>query len=604
MNNTKKILHSVPFLSHFNNEEMDIFFSSGRIVTVRSGQLVDVKKTGSLNIVLNGIFEIESPGNRDVVYLSPGSFFGSMPFSEVKRKGNVKALVDSTLFLISEEEVFRFFLKSSKALRGYVKMLNRIGFDISETGKQYFNAKMKVVTVFSSANSSGKTFLASALGFSLSEYDKTVILDLSYSGRSVFEFFSERLTAPLSEKPENEGSARVLIGDRLVLVNDKLHLLNVSFSSRVKTDPVIIGYLLFILAKEYKYVIADLSNNDPDLRDELFKRSDIIFNIIDGKKTSREMYSVFDSSLKDGQRLYSVRNNRISGRGGDFYGGLILDYCEAYNDSADFEVLQEFASGESIRDFNNIIVKNTRSLVIQSLEKDSIFLSGFLYELVKNERHPDYLYSSSHSYFLTALSLLFDKENYREVVKRFFSKEQINRICDITFPEQYVFKNDKLLKYCDELAGSRRIEMFQSLPLCRLLDSRGNERVFSTGYMSRIIAAGFVSIPLFEPVPVNGENYNSGFPEVKVSCAHLFRTESDDITFLSVRNRGNLSVDNNVLELYSSWLNSRSFPDQELSGEEIFAGKNLVLEVSSNEFRFDKIFEETQIRAESLLTKF
>ena len=427
---------------------------------------------------------------------------------------------------------------------------------------------------------------------------------MSYSGRSVFEFFSERLTAPLSEKPENEGSARVLIRDRLVHVNEKLHLLNVSFSSRVKTDPEIIGYLLFILAQEYKYVLADLSNYDPDLRDELFKRSDIIFNIIDGKKNSNEMYSVFDSSLKDGQRLYSVRNNRISGKGGEFYGGLILDSCEGYNESADFEVLQQFSSGESIEKFNNIIVKNTRSLVLQSLEKDSIFLPGLLFELNKSGRYPDYLYSSSHSYFLTALSLLFDNENFKDVVRRFFSREQINRICDITFPEKHVFKNDRLMKYCEELAGSRRIEMFQSMPLCRLMDSQGAERVFSTGYMSGLIAASFVSSPLFEPVTINGENYNSGFPEVKVSGAHLFRTESDDITFISVRNRGNLSVDNDVLELYSSWLNSRSLSGQEVPGENVFTGKNLILEVSSDEFRFDKIFEETQIRAESLLTKF
>ena len=64
-----------------------------------------------------------------------------------------------------------------------------------------------------------------------------------------------RLTAPLSEKQEIE-EAFSFIQDRLgMLIND---LLNVAFSSRIKIDVEIIGYLLFILAKEYRHVIADL----------------------------------------------------------------------------------------------------------------------------------------------------------------------------------------------------------------------------------------------------------------------------------------------------------------------------------------------------------
>ncbi len=603
MNHTKKILHSVPFLKHFSMEELNSFFYSGRVVSIRSGQLVDVKKTGSLNVVLNGIFEIESIGNRDVVYLSPGSFFGSMPFTEIKRKGNIKALIPSTLFIITEEEVFKFFIQYSKALRGYIKILNRTGFDVSKAGKQYFNSKMKVVAVFSKESGSGKSFLSSSLGLSLSQNDKTIILDLSYSGKSVFEFLDARLTAPLSEKQEVEGEAFSLIQDRLVHVNDKLDLLNVAFSSRVKIDVEIIGYLLFILGREYRYVIADLSGSDPELRDEVFKRSDIIFNIVDSKKSAHDMNAVFDSVLQDGQRLYSVRNNKFSSSMGEFYGGLTFDNCEGYNDFSDIEVLQRFSSEESIKNFNDIIVKSTKALVIQSLEKDSIFLTGFLSEMNKSDKHFDFLYTSSHSYFLISFFLLLGKDNMKEGMMKFFSREQINRICDITFPDKHVFKNDKLIKYCEDLAGGKRIEMFQSLPLCRLMNIGKGERLFSSGDLPALMAASFISSPLFEPVNIHGESYVSGFPELKVSGAHLLRIEADDITYLSVRNRGNLLVDNNILKLYASFINSRSFTDASFSGDDIYADKNLILDVSFDEFRFDKIFEETQISAESIIAK-
>ncbi len=603
MNHTKKILHSVPFLKHFSAEELSSFFASGRVVSIRSGQLVDVKKTQSLNVVLNGIFEIESIGNRDVVYLSPGSFFGSMPFTEIKRKGNIKALVSSTLFIITEEEVFRFFIQYSKALRGYIKILGRTGFDVSNVGRQYFNSRMKVVSVFSRESGSGKSFLSSSLGLSLSQNDRTIILDLSYSGKSVFEFLGAELTAPLSEKQEVEREAVSLLQDRLAHVNDKLDLLNVAFSSRVKIDVEIIGYLLFILAKEYRYVIADLSGSDPELRDEMFKRSDIIFNIADNKKSSHDMNVIFDSLLQDGQRLYSVRNNRFSSSTGEFYGGLIVDNCEGYNDFSDIEKLQRFSLEESIKSFTNIIVKNTKALVVQSLEKDSIFLTGFLYEMNKSNKHFDYLYTSSQSYFLISFFLLLGKDNMKEGMRKFFSREQINRICDITFPEKHVFKNDKLIKYCDDLAGGKRIEMFQSLPLCRLMNTGAGERLFSSGDLSTLMAASFVSSPLFEPVKIHGESYVSGFPELQVSGAHVLRGESDDITYLSVKNRENLLVDSNVLKLYASFINSRSFADSGVSGDDIYADKNLILEVSSDEFKFDRIFKETQTLAEPIISK-
>lgn len=603
MNQTKKILRLVPFLKHFSNEEMDHFFNSGRLVTIRPGQLVDVKKTNSLNVVLEGIFEIETIGNRDVVYLSPGSFFGSIPFSEIRRKGSIKALTDSRLFIINEEELYRFFIIYSKGLRGYIKILNRIGFAVSEAGKQYFNSKFKLLTVFSGNSGSGKSFLASSLGLSLAKYDKTVVLDLSYSGKSVFEFLGNRLTAPLSERAESESRALSLIEERLVKPDSGPHLLNVSFSSRVKTDPDIIGYLVFILAREYKYIIADLSNDDPELRDEVFARSDYIFNIVDGKKEKGDISRIFDRTLQDGQRIFSVKNSFISGDGGAFYGGLILDKCNEYINSGEPEVLRKYAGSESLDRFSRIVEKNSKALVVQSLDKDAVFLAGLFSEMNKHERQVDYFYSSSYSYFIISLYLILGKENLKDGFRKFFSSEQINRNCNITFPERHVFKTGNLIKYCEELAGGRRIEMFQSLPLCRLMDISGRSRLFSTGIMSRLMAASFVSTPLFEPVTIDGIEYHSGFPGNQVSGVHIFRTEADDITFLSVKNRETLQPGTGIIELYSNWLKSSVISDAGFPGQDIFTGKNLILEVSSEEFRFDKIFEETQILSESLVSK-
>jgi hypothetical protein len=311
MDYIRNLLRSVPFLQHLNDDEAEYFYRAGTFASVKKGQLVDVKKINSLYVVIDGIFEIESISNRDIVYLSPGSFFGFMPFIDNRKKGNVRALVDSRVFVITEDDIYKIFLFSHKALRGYIKTIEGLNFDISDLGRQYFNLKGKVITVYSSLPGSGKTMLASLLGLSLSE-EKTIILDLSDRGYSVYDQFKQRLTVPLSEKDKGEKAAESLINDRIVQINDNLHLLNVSFGARVKVDPSIIGPVLFILSREYKYIIADLSDNDRDLRNRMFEQSDFIFALTDMKRGMEEIRPVFDEHLKEGQRVFFVRNNNFT----------------------------------------------------------------------------------------------------------------------------------------------------------------------------------------------------------------------------------------------------------------------------------------------------
>ncbi|HQA53569.1 MAG TPA: hypothetical protein PK419_12030, partial [Spirochaetota bacterium] len=67
----------------------------------------------------------------------------------------------------------------------------------------FLSVSAKVIAVCGGAES-GKTAVASNLARVLSGKGKTVILDLSYSGSSVFDVFNAKIMPPFSQKEENE----------------------------------------------------------------------------------------------------------------------------------------------------------------------------------------------------------------------------------------------------------------------------------------------------------------------------------------------------------------------------------------------------------------
>ncbi len=602
MDHIRNLLRSIPFLLHLNDAEAEFFFKSGRLTSVRKGQVVDIKKTNSLNIVIDGIFEIESIANRDIVYLSSGSFFGFLPFIENRKKGNVKALVDSQIFVVGEDDFYKLFLMSHKALRGYIKIIESLNFDISDAGGKYFDLKGKVITVYSRKSGTGKTLLSSLLGLSLS-VEKTIILDLSYNGRSLFDVFKQRMTVPLSEKDQGEKSAESLLNDRIVKVTENLHILNISFSARVKVEAAILGPLLFALSRDYKYIIADLSDSDEELRNKVFDMTDFVFALVNSKKDMEEMQPVFDEQLKEGQRVFYVRNNNFSSDKGPFYGGLILERCEGFYDGAEIDMLESFISSGNLDKYTKAVTTDNRALVIQSARIESIILGSVFLELNRCEKVFDYIYSSSYSYFLSCLLLLYDDHDLlKDNLKKFFSPEQFNKIYEVTFPENFLFKSGKILKYAAELAGSKRVEMFNSLPLA-YINSGGEQRIFSTGSLSRLMAASLISEPLFEPVVIADKNCSSGFPDEFVLPSHLHRTEVSEIFNITINNKGNLSfTDDKYSSFFVSYLESsekKKLPPAEYLDQ----GKKLILDVSENEFKFDKISEKTMKLSQILIAR-
>jgi hypothetical protein len=316
-----------------------------------------------------------------------------------------------------------------------------------------------------------------------------------------------------------------------------------------------------------------------------------------------EVYPVFDEHLKEGQRVFYVRNIFYSHDRGEFIGGLILNKCNEFYGYEDLTVLDNFINEGNMSPFKDAVKIKSRALVVESTQYESILLSSLLAKLNKVENFFQYIYSSSYSYFLICLMLLFDDNSmFENNLRKFFSPEQFNKNFEITFPENFIFKSNKIIKYADELAGTKRAEMFNPLPLSNI-NCEGKQRIFSTGLLSHQMAASIVEFPLFEPVQINGTDCYSGYPENRVSPSHLLRTEASEIFYISVENRERLSFsDNRYNRFFINYI--ESIDKNRLSpAEYIEHDKKLILEVSENDYKFDKIYEKTMKLSEILISK-
>ncbi|MCP4130716.1 MAG: hypothetical protein GY754_07020 [bacterium] len=602
----KKIIHEIPLFRHCSGEEIAWLRQIGKLSAIKKGQIFDVKKGNSFNIIINGIFEIEAPGHTDIVYLAPGSFFGSIPFSDNKHSGTIKALMESTLMIFDEGDMYKFFLASYKGLRGYIKIIERMGFEISGVGKKYFGNNSKILSIYSPDKESGKSFFASLLALSLSTEtggnNKTIVLDLSYQGNSIFNFFEKKVSSPLSHKKAGSSPPEKMINERIEHIHENLDLLNISFGSKVKVDPAILSPILFILSKEYKYIILDISNHDPILRDATLRLSDTIFTLLKKTKDLSRVYTIFDTNLKEGQRVYYTVNEQYAGDIKKFEGGLVLGRYDWKDEESRYTRLLELTKQSPVDTFIKLITQKRKGLALETNLLNSIFFSGFFSVLEKSGISYDVLYSSSMSYMMIAFYLLSkDEKDLKKSISSFFSGDKINSFLNITFPGEHVFKKNSISKFAKELCRNKRLEIFEQLPLALVSGSKGDTRMFSTGYLKDIVATSFLIDPVFESEEIAGDQYSSGYPFQRIRAEELFRTDLDEITYISINNKENMRYpEGRVLDFYDKYV---GFLEQERYDEKIstLAHKNLVMEVSQKELKIEKIMELSEEITNKLL---
>ena len=183
------MFHNIQFspiqvLYPFFFKSKEKFCESGQIKHISKNEVINIKKINSFGIILEGIFELAQKLSGENIYLSSGTFFGDVPFTDSRYIGSIKAVVNSRIILFNPDEIYRVLLSSYKGLRGYIRNLKRNGFEVINYGRDFLRTGSKVITVFSNNHKSGNSIITSLLATFLSESGKTIILDASYGNPS------------------------------------------------------------------------------------------------------------------------------------------------------------------------------------------------------------------------------------------------------------------------------------------------------------------------------------------------------------------------------------------------------------------------------------
>jgi len=213
-------------------------------------------------------------------------------------------------------------------------------------------------------------------------------------------------------------SVEKMIHEKIEKVNDTLDLMNISFGSTVKVDPGILSPIFFILSKEYRYIVLDLSDHDRDLRNKAFELSDIIFTFVTGTRNPGQVYEMFDSNLKEGQKVYYAVNEYYTGSIRGFDGGLILEKLNIDMDRGYYSSLLALKDNEAISNYKQAITQIERGS-IESIDVgkigDKYFfgVAGFALDAIIGAKFDTFNYRGPLPYFYLGLQEFF-KYHYEE----------------------------------------------------------------------------------------------------------------------------------------------------------------------------------------------
>ena len=533
MNASQKRISENPFFSSLLFEESSALGQKASVHYLSKGDELDLLDEKSVYFLDSGIMESVSTGGKgESNFFNPGSFFGYLPFSDAVPRGELRALSDVKLISLNNDDCINLFSVSPKAMRGYLKAMKLLKYPLVKSAEKFSSVSAKVIAVCGSPKS-GKTIIASNLAKALYDKGKTVILDLSYGGSSVFDVFNAKIMPPFSQKEENQKQKSLSV----ISAAENIDLLNVSHGSMVKCDSSLISPILFSFSFTYNYIIMDISDYDEQLRDETVKKADYVIDILSEKRS-------LPISASDAQLVIPVK----------FSNSVIKNHHALNIEYSDNKETSSYSSSEGIVSLADIISKKRKALYLTPRSAQSIGYIPFLSSFFDSDFTFDAVFSTFFPYVLSCLySVSSNKDEFLKYSFKLFNPSVINTLFDINFPGQYLSSSKKIVKFMKDIFGETRIEENKLLCISHSFSEiNGTEHLFSSGEMSQEASSSISIPPLFDGIGVN--KYCSSFG--KASGASMLRFAYDEIISVYSSVNGASKIFNGIPELFAREFNT------------------------------------------------
>ncbi len=473
-------------LSAASSSSDEIMIQKNKIFSCDDDKYFYIVKTGLL-------INLDNLDKKQGQYFPAYSFFGSLPFVESKNKIKLTAAVNSVVYRIEVSRILQVFIEDVKLYKAYLNFLKRNSIDLKSAYQSITQLKNRIISVSSSEKGAGKSLFTSLLAKNISASIKTLVIDLSYGGISVFEYFGLQIISPAAEKENSE--SKIDLSLRMTAVNDKLSILNMTNTSKVNLNLDVLSHLLFKLLHQYDCILMDVDSSHEDLQEKAFSLSDAVIVLI-GKKNENN-FSIIDRFCSRGQDVYLINNNYLSKRS-VVEGFYQFDSINVKNDNFT-EISDEHVQMNVFKALKNEVYRKKSALVLNTSNLSTAYYSGMFRYFFHEKIFFDFIAAD----FLGAVNAMFflNSENYAQyvkLVKDFFRMEKLKVLSEVTYPENHVYSIEKFEKYFSGIFSSKRMEFNNSKLISYFKSERAENSIKTCGLLSKIASANVSINPFFQ----------------------------------------------------------------------------------------------------------
>lgn len=499
----ENLFTKIPFFSHFDEKAISEILNDSELIKLNRNDIIQLNDEPFLYILKSGLMtEVDNFDKIISSVLVPGNFWGSIPFHEFRGKVKKKAVYDCEILKIQTDKIYNYFIDDFKSFKSFIENISNFPFNSAKTSDRYLKNETSVITVYSSDRETGKSFISSILARKLSIDSQVLVIDCSYSGKSIAEYFDERIMPPISEKLSNKN--KIDTSNYITKINENLEIINLINTSKVKINTDIMSPLLFKMALKYKYIIIDCGLGKSEETKKVFAQSDYIINIDNNKKKD---YSFVDMTLNRYQRIINLENIYYTSNGSSNDNSLIVDLHSGKNE-------EEKNSSALLSHWSEVVkekINNERRLVII---KDKGLFSICYYGLFQNYekyfKKDDIILSTGFTFVMGLLYKISKNENeFKNYTFDLFKNERIASLLKPVFPREFIFSNDEIVKYFKTIFKNDRIENSDINMNTILLNSNLELTPFSGGYSCKLCSAALSNYSINQPIDISSDSYTN-----------------------------------------------------------------------------------------------
>lgn len=481
--------------SHLALSRYDSFFSCFENRRIKKGEKLDLKTGNRFSIIKSGILQPEGVLNKgENLFLTDSSYYGNLPFSDEEPRGVMKAVADTEVLTADPAALTKALYSSYPALKGYLRLMNLSGLSVASRVEKIASSNPIVISTVTAGRYKKSAALSVLVARFLSEQSPVIVIELSREGISVFDVCGARITPPISEKKMGEGIESG-IRDLITEKNPGLHLINISFGSKVKTNPSILSPIVSYLSAHYSNIVIHTGNQSPDIVNEAAFISDSVIFLSENRREYEKTRINYPKTACHGQTVYSLFTGRNDKQMNNR--GRVGSFPDIPSDIDDIPSLAEWGVSVKFHEFVKKISVRKTLLFLENTGYASLGFAGLIDYLHKNEGHNYSLYAPSYALHLCAL-YHHNPALYVKNLKKIFKDPVLLSMLDIRFPGECLLSNRALRSFSSSYPSGAFLEE-SGLDVFTSFSNNKTRFVSSCGSFRDFSAAVLCESPFFEP---------------------------------------------------------------------------------------------------------